>query len=459
MVHSVNHRPVNHRPAKPSVAAPPPPPQVAMPSPAVPPPTTAAPSLQAVLDQPPAALPQRLTWGCLGFALIFGTWAWVGQVNEVAHAQGKLMPQGATYPINPSEVGKVAQVFVQEGETVAAGQVLMVLDAELAQQDVERLEKDLAAAQAELAQTRTVLAQAHLQAQFQSAMAGWGTQAQAVESSQAEAGVGTTQILLEQLNADAAAQQARLEKLAPLVAEGAIAQEQLFQVEQSLRDRQRTITEHQGLLVRSRSDAERLTATLEQKREEENKTKVDAQQHTQQLEIQVSQLQAKITQTAALIATARTKLKQRFVYAPVAGVVSTLKVRHSGAVVQPEQAIAEIAPSQQPLILSAILPNQEAGFVKLGMPVQVKLDAYPYADYGIVPGTVIAISPDTQANEQLGQVYRVDVKLDRNYVTKDSQRIPFKTGQTATAEIVTRQRRIADLLLDPIKQLRGGVSL
>jgi hemolysin D len=454
MAHSVNRRPVEQSPGKA-----PQPTLISFPSQSGIPPTTAAPSLQAVLDQPPAALPLRLTWACLGFAVIFGTWAWFGQVNEVAHAQGKLMPQGETYKVNPIEAGKVDQVFVKEGDTVKAGQVLMLLDTELAQHDIERLEKERTAAQTELAQTRTLRDQAQLQAEIQGTMARWGTQAQAVETTQAQTNIGTTQALLAQLQTDATAQAARVAKLVPLVAEGAIAQEQLFQMEQSLRDRQRTITEHQGMLARSQGDVERLTATLEQKREEENKTKVDVQQSTQQLEIQMSQLQAKITQTQALLEAARAKLKQRFMYAPVAGIVSTLKVRHGGEVVQLGQAIAEISPSHQPLILSTLLPNQEAGFVKLGMPVQVKLDAYSYQDYGIIPGTVVAISPDTQTDNQLGQVYRVEVKLERNYVTKEGQTIAFKTGQTATAEIVTRQRRIADLLLDPIKQLRGGVSL
>jgi hemolysin D len=454
MAHSVNHRQVQQAPGHA-----PPPTLIQFPSKSAIASTAAAPSLQSVLDQPPSTLPSRLILGGLVFTTLFGVWAWFGQINEVAQAQGKLLPQGETYKVNPIEAGKVAQVLVKEGATVKSGQVLMSLDTELAEHDVKRLETELASAQTELTQTRPLLAQAQLQAQIQDSMGRLGTQAQAAESSQADEAIQTTQALLEQLKADAAAQEARLEKLTPLVAEGAIAQEQVFQVEQSLRDRQRTIIEHEGMLARSQGESERLTATLEQKREQENKTKVDVQQQIQQLEIQISQLDAKIAQTQELLETARIKLKQRFIYAPVDGIVSTLKVRHDGEVVQPGQPIAEIAPSQKPLILSTNLPNQEAGFVKPGMAVQVKLHAYPYQDYGIIPGTVIAISPDTQTDNQLGHVYRVDIKLDKHHVTKDNQRISFKAGQTATAEIVTRQRRIIDLLLDPIKQLRGGVNL
>jgi HlyD family secretion protein len=122
--------------------------------------------------------------------------------------------------------------------------------------------------------------------------------------------------------------------------------------------------------------------------------------------------------------------------------------------------IAEIAAQDSPLVLRAILPNQEAGFVKSGMPAQVKFDAYPYQDYGMIPGTVTAISPDTKPDEQLGEIYQVEIKLERSYVLANQQKIQFKPGQTATAEIVIRNKRIIDILLDPIRQLqKGGINL
>lgn len=92
--------------------------------------------------------------------------------------------------------------------------------------------------------------------------------------------------------------------------------------------------------------------------------------------------------------------------------------------------------------------------------MQVKFDAYPYQDYGIVPGKVLSISPDAKPDEQLGPVYQVEVALDRDYVTTKDQNIKFKAGQTAAADIIIRRRRIVDILLDPIRQLqKGGMDL
>ncbi|NJM28148.1 MAG: HlyD family efflux transporter periplasmic adaptor subunit [Pseudanabaena sp. RU_4_16] len=106
------------------------------------------------------------------------------------------------------------------------------------------------------------------------------------------------------------------------------------------------------------------------------------------------------------------------------------------------------------------MPSREAGFVQPGMPVQLKFEAFPYQEYGIIPGKVMEVSPDAKPDEKLGTVYQVRVELERNSVASHQGTVKFKAGQTASAEIVLRRRRIVDILLDPIKQLqKGGISM
>jgi hemolysin D len=297
------------------------------------------------------------------------------------------------------------------------------------------------------------------------------------------------QKLLAQRQADLDAANERMARLKPLLDEGAISKEivvqaeqrlrdsqsaiiqsqmqegenvreQIFQAEQGIRDRDSTIIQTKGELQQTLAEVARLQAGLTQKTAEGQKTKIQAQQQLQKLEVEVGQLKAKIADNQNLLANAKTKLKQRFLYAPVDGVVSSLSIPNIGEVIQPAQTIAEIAPKSAPLVLSASLPDREAGFIKTGMAVQVKLAAYPYQEYGIVAGKVTSISPDSKPDQQIGPVYRVEVTLDRNYISAHNQTFPLKAGETATAEIIIRRRRIADILLDPIKQLqKGGIDL
>jgi hemolysin D len=416
-------------------------------------------SLQTMLDQPPSTLPLRLIVGGLAFCTCVGAWTWFGQINEVAHAQGKLIPKGEAYKVHSVETGRVAQVFVKEGQPVKEGQVLVQLEDELAKNDVDRLEKELASTQAELRQMQLIRDQSRIQANLQTVMAQEKTESHQVEIKQAESNSETTRSLITQLETDVTEQNKRLERLQPLVQEGAIAQEQVFSAEQGLRDRQRTITEHQGSLQKSLADVDRLKVELEQKQAEIQQVKLESEQQVQKLEVQITQQQAKVNSILSQNKTAKAKLKQRFVYAPAGGVISTLNIRHPGELLEPNRALAEISPTRQPLTLSAVLPNQEAGFVKPGMTVQLKFDAFPFQDYGIVPGKVTTISQDAYPDEKLGQVYRLEIQVEKNEIEHNQQKTSLKAGQTATAEIVTRQRRIIDVLLDPIKQLQAGMTL
>ena len=474
-------------------------------------------SVQALLDQPPSSLPQRLVAGGMIFCLAFGAWASFGQIDEVGQAQGRLVPKGETYKVDPLEMGTVANIPVKEGQSVKAGQVLVELDTELASTEVDRLQQILTAAQIELSQKQTLFSKAQLEAGTRSQIAQAEIRSSKAAIDQANAKIAATrslleenqavvtaakerierlkpltqtaQNLIEQRQADAKAQKERLERLAPLLKDGAISKElvyqaeqnwrdrlsaitqtqlaeaantkeQVFQAQQNLRDRQSAITQSQGELEQTLAEVAQLQAALTQKEAQARRTQLESQQQMQQLEVDITQLKAKIAETKNLLTTAKTKLKQRFLYAPIDGVVSSLNARNKGAVVQPGQTVAEIAPQNAPLVLSANLPNREAGFVKVGMPVKIKLDAYPYQDYGIVSGKVTSISPDAKPDERLGPVYRVKVELDRNYVLVNNRRVQFKAGQTGNADIILRRRRIADILLDPIRQLqKGGLNM
>lgn len=417
-------------------------------------------SLHTVLDQPSSTLPYKLLVGGMIFCLAFGAWAWLGQIEEVGHAQGRLVPKGEAYKVHPVESGKVIKIAVKEGEAVKAGQLLFEMDTQLAKSEVERLQQTLAADKIQLSQTQFLIDKTLLEAQTRVAISDADAKAQEAAISQTKANESTTRDLLTQLQADAAAHQARQARLKPLVEQGAIARDHLFEAEQALGERQRAITQNQGELQQALGEATRLQAGLLQKQAEGRTVQLEAQERIQQLEVEITQLKAKIADTNNLLKSARAKLGQNFLYSPVEGIVSSLNVRNIGEVIQPGQTIAELAPDNAPLVLSASLPNQEAGFVKTGMPVQVKIDAYPYQDYGIVPGKVISISADTKSDERLGEFYRVEVALARNSITANNQTIKFKAGQTAAADIIIRRRRVADILLEPFQQLqKGGIDL
>lgn len=419
-----------------------------------------SPALQNVLDQPSSNLPVQLMIAGLLFSCVFAAWAWLGRIQDVSYAQGRLVPEGEVYKIQPATQGEIAQLAVAEGERVKAGQVIAVLDNRLAEAEVDRLEQSLTDYHLQLAKTQGLTEKTRLEVETRRAITQAKTQAQEVAINQTQVNIATHQEILKQLEAKETAYETRLARLQPLADAGAVAQEFIFDAEQSLREQYITAARSQGELQQAHEEAKRLQAELAQQQAEGQQSELEAQQRLQQLDVEAATLQAKMTETENLLKAARTQLEQMYLYAPVAGIVSSLMTRNIGEVAQPGQTIAEIAPDNVPLVLSATVPDREAGFVKVGMPVQVKFDAFPFQEYGIVAGKVVSISPDATVDQQRGALYRVEIALEEDKTVRPNQALSFKAGQTATAEIVTGERRILDVLLDPIKKLqKEGINL
>ncbi|MEM9482771.1 MAG: HlyD family type I secretion periplasmic adaptor subunit [Cyanobacteria bacterium P01_F01_bin.116] len=411
-------------------------------------------SLQTTLDHPPAALPRYMILVGFLFACMFGTWAWFGTMQEVSHAQGQLVPEGDTYKVQPVTAGEVSNIWVQEGDSIQAGQLVMEMDTELLQSDVERLSQNLTALTNQLQQTQALINQTQQEASAQRAIANAEIQTQEAAIFESQAHIHTNQTLVTQLTVDLDANESRLQRLQSLLEEGAISTEYLFDVEQTLRDRHRIMTERQGQVQQALAQTEQLNAQLELRLAEAIRSELEAQEKLKRLQLEANNLDAEIAETRTLLKAAQTNLEQMFLHAPVSGTVSAINISNVGEVAQPGQTMIEIAPAETPLVLSAMLPIKEAGLVTKEMGVQIKFDAFPYQQYGVVSGTVMSISPDSKLDEHMGAVYAVEIALEQDYVIHEKEMIDLKAGQTAKAEIVIRKRRIVDFLLDPIRQLK-----
>ena len=86
--------------------------------------------------------------------------------------------------------------------------------------------------------------------------------------------------------------------------------------------------------------------------------------------------------------------------APVAGTVEQLSVHTIGGVVQPAQTLMVVVPDQSKLEVEAMLPNRDAGFVRIGQPAELKVEAFTYTRYGLLHGEVRSVSRDALRNER-----------------------------------------------------------
>jgi hemolysin D len=188
-----------------------------------------------------------------------------------------------------------------------------------------------------------------------------------------------------------------------------------------------------------------------------------SEEQLKDIQTQIGTLNSEIAQTQQQIHELDRQMAKKIVRAPVDGIVLQLPYKQPKSFIQTGQLVAEIAPQNSSKILKVQMPSQNAGFLKMGMPVKVKFDAYPFQDYGIVTGKVVWLSPDSKVvdvgNSKV-EVFEVDVVLDREYIQSQGKKIVLSLGQTGTAEAIVRQRRAIDFILDPFKKLqKDGLNL
>jgi HlyD family secretion protein len=133
--------------------------------------------------------------------------------------------------------------------------------------------------------------------------------------------------------------------------------------------------------------------------------------------------------------------------APINGVVSFTTYWSSNQNVREGDRVMTIIPADQGKIIGKInLPIQGAGKVALGQQVNIKIDNFPYLEYGMIKGIVrnISLVPDNQG-------YTVEVDLPDGLKTYYEVEIPFKQEMQGTAEILTDERRLLDRIVSPIR--------
>ncbi|CDM98267.1 MULTISPECIES: HlyD family efflux transporter periplasmic adaptor subunit [Limnospira] len=177
------------------------------------------------------------------------------------------------------------------------------------------------------------------------------------------------------------------------------------------------------------------------------------------LQTQIISLQAEIAQDKKDIESLNFELEKRVVRAQEGGTIFSLPISGVGDVVQQGGMLVEIAPQEAMLLLKAEMATTQSGSLQEGMAVKMKFDAYPFQDYGVVDGSLIKISPTTKMQETSQErvaIYELEIELTQTCIPSGNDCIPLRPGDTATAEVVVRQRRVIDFILDPFKKLQKG---
>jgi HlyD family secretion protein len=142
--------------------------------------------------------------------------------------------------------------------------------------------------------------------------------------------------------------------------------------------------------------------------------------------------------------------------APVTGVVTTVTFTDLGAQVDEKTPVVLIAPKDARKVLEIEINERDRAFLQPGMPVRVKVNAFPYQRYGVLTGELEHIAPASRPNQDTKQiVYKARVGLQRDHFMINNVATPIRYGMAAKVEIVVDHRRLIDLALDPFRNTVG----
>ncbi|MFB2879433.1 HlyD family efflux transporter periplasmic adaptor subunit [Floridanema aerugineum] len=159
-----------------------------------------------------------------------------------------------------------------------------------------------------------------------------------------------------------------------------------------------------------------------------------------------------------------TDLKKTKIIATADGIISKINLRNIGQTVRPGEEIAQIVPSNAPLLIKAAVAPQNKSKLKEGQDVEMRVSACPYTDYGTLKGKVKAISPDaftpqrdvnsvaqaaasSQKSATAGSFYEVTIEPNSFSLNQGKKQCSIQLGMEGRADIISREETVLEFFL------------
>jgi hemolysin D len=177
-----------------------------------------------------------------------------------------------------------------------------------------------------------------------------------------------------------------------------------------------------------------------------------------QLNKTIVEIDRKVADLNGQISQAKLNLKYQNITAPVSGTIFELKAGTPGFVATSSEPILKIVPSNN-LNAKVFISNKDIGFIKPGMKVDVRIDSFPFSEFGDVKGTIVSIGSDALPADQTHQYERfpATIKLEKQDIVIKGKPVTLQSGMSLSANVKTRDRTVMSIFTDLV--MKQGDSL
>lgn len=374
-----------------------------------------------------------------GFVAALIVFSSVVELSRKETVRGQLRMQGAQSTLLAAQNGRIARVWVGEGESVTAGDPIIEVATERFLANGDELG---AITVSKLEGEQTALLQRR-QSSIDAAKLTTESAEQALSDAISREGEARAELAIVEKRLEIANNRATDAR--QFLAEQLIAEPQLNERLEAAASLEQSVLQVKARVRTAVSD--------------QSKARLDKEKAETNHQIEMAAIARELDQLGRQITSAQGD-SVHIVRAPISGKVTSL-IAVEGEQVEVQRPLGVVIPEDSDLYAEIFLPSRAIGFIARGQSVKLRYDAFPYQKFGTATGIVSSISESAQTPEVFGAmsqvnepVYRVTVGLDEQTFETAGSDVSLYSGMTLTASIVLEDRRLFEWLLEPF--MRGA---
>jgi len=424
-------------------------------------------SPEQLKDQPNIKSP--VVFGAAVILIFFGTfflWSWVSPLESAAIAPGKITVDTHQKTIQHLEGGIVSKIFVKEGDLVQAGAALVQLDQT---QPGALLDVLLSRSNALHAQEARLIAERDndnkiifpkvlLDEQNNPNIMKIIKGQDALFAARQKAYDSTISILKqreEQMKNEIASIHSQVEssdKQLKLINEETEAVAYLEK--KKLIERPRLLALLRNA-ARLKGDRDKDIALIERTKQRIGETKLQAinfkDRWQRDILTELRDTQRELSEVLERQKSAEDVLKRTLILSPRTGTVVDLKLHTIGGVIAPREALMNIVPQQDKLVIEARINPLDIDVVHKGLKAKVKLTAYKQRHVPSLDGEVTQVSADSFTDQQTHETYYLATVIINPGQLKRIKNVKLYPGMPVQVMIITDKRSAFEYFITPIK--------
>lgn len=401
------------------------------------------------------------------FCVLFLAWASVGRLDIASTAQGQVVPSTRVRTVQHLEGGIVREILINEGQVVSAGQPLIVLEQIVSDAYFEEVQSRIVSLRLDLARLEALsqnLDQPEFPDDLKRDHPGMVERSMslfmALKDSYVSNVVSQGELIRQrehQVREIITRRDNARKNLELLEEQIALSRELL---EENLTTRYKHLSylrEESSLKSRIEEDGAALEAARAALSEARANLEKIRTAHHKDIENQLKKARQDLEEIQQRQRRHADSLDRTVLRSPVDGVIKTLNVTTVGGVIRSGMDVAEIVPAGDTLVVEAMLPVGDIGYVHEGQQASVRLASRESVMFGKLEGTVIHVAPDTTVTPEGRAYYAVRIQTDKDRFAHKDMEYRLYPGMIMQVAIHTGTRTVLQYILDPLMGTMTGV--